>query len=573
MKRWLQHFGLAQRLGLVLALAGAVVALVTGYYAHGLAKDLLVESTQAEIFGLAKGVARRVGVVREEVGRDLSMLAQHRQVHDMLRQPSVHTAHDLQSLLAAMLRANPLYQQVRLIAQADYGMERIRVDRSAQGPVVVQGEDLQEKGHFDYVYEALRLPAGQAYLARLGLNREYGSHHAKDQPTAVLSMPVVGDDGAALGVAVINVDLAAVFAGLGGELPQGFELFLTNTEGDYLVHPQVEKTFGFERGRRMQLQTDVPQAQALIDGSSTQLLTTLDQDDHAQHPVLAAFVTASIQVHSAEKRLVLGVTRPLAPIVAQANSLLHGTLRVLGWVIAASAVLAFVLARLLVKPLAQMGQALARFAQGGTMGSLPTQRSDEIGALAREVHTMGMQIQQQLALLHDNQEELQHLAQHDMLTGLPNRRYLQERLAQALAQAQRGGRRLALLFIDLDRFKDINDSLGHEAGDAVLVALAQRLQSTTRAADTVARMGGDEFVVLVDAPANRAHIAAIAEKLLQALQQDIAWQGHTLQVGASIGISCFPDDGQTVQEMLAHADRAMYRVKAAGRNTYLFFTA
>lgn len=573
MTRWLQHFGLAQRLGLVLALAGAVVALVTGYYAHGLAKDLLVASTQAEIFSLAKGMARRVGVVREEVSRDLTVLARHRQVHDMLRQPSMHTAQDLQSLLAAMLQGNPLYQQVRLIAQSDYGMERIRVDRGAQGPVVVQGDDLQEKGHYDYVYTAQQLPAGQAYLARLGLNREYGSHQAKDQPTAVLSMPVVAADGEVLGVAVINVDLTAVFAGLGAELPPGFELFLTNTEGDYLVHPQTGKTFGFERGRRMQLQADIPQAQALIDGTQTELLTTLDRDEYAQHPVLAAFVAADIQVHSAEKRLVLGVTRPLPPIVAQANSLLHGSLRVLAGVIAASAVLAFVLARLLVKPLAQMGQALAQFVQGGTMGSLPTQRRDEIGALAREVQTMGMQIHQQLALLHDNQEELQHLAQHDMLTGLPNRRFLQERLAQALAQAQRGKRTLALLFIDLDRFKDINDSLGHEAGDAVLVALAQRLQSSTRAADTVARMGGDEFVVLVDAPSDRAHIVAIAEKLLHALQQDVAWQGHTLQVGASIGISRFPDDGETAQEMLAHADRAMYRVKAAGRNTYLFFTA
>lgn len=573
MKRWLRHFGLAQRLGLVLALAGAVVALVTGYYAHGLAKELLVESTQAEIFSLAKSMARRVAVVREEVGRDLGMLAQHQQVQDMLRQPSGHTAQDLQSLLAAMLQANPLYQQVRLIAQADHGMERIRVDRGLQGPVVVQGADLQEKGHFDYVYEALQVPAGHTYLARLGLNREYGSHQAKDQPTAVLSMPVVGGDGVALGVAVINVDLAAVFSGLGTELPQGFELFLSNTEGDYLVHPQVEKTFGFARGRRLLLQADVPQAQALIDGGSMQLLTTLDQGEYAQHPVLAAFVVANVKGHSAEKRLVLGVTRPLAPIVAQANSLLHGTLRVLAGVIAASAVLAFVLARLLVKPLAQMGQALAQFAQVGTMGSLPAQRSDEIGALAREVQTMGMQIQQQLALLRDNQEELQHLAQHDMLTGLPNRRFLQERLTHALAQARRGGRTLALLFIDLDHFKDINDSLGHEAGDAALVTLAQRLQAHTREADTVARMGGDEFVVLVDSPADRAHIGTIAHKLLQAVQQPIAWQGHTLQVGASIGISCYPEDGETALDMLANADRAMYRVKAAGRNTYLFFSA
>lgn len=568
----LHRFGLAQRLGLVLALLGTVVALVTGYYAHQQGKELLVGSTQAEILSLAKGMARRVGLVREDVSRDLSLLVGHRQVVDMLRQPSGPVQADLQSLLAALLRSNPLYLQVRLISKADYGMERIRVDRGPLGPVVIRDEDLHEKGHYDYVYQALELGVDQTYLSRLTINREYGSHQAKDQPTAILSMPVHGPDGVVLGVAVINVDLIAVFSGLSSELPRGYDLLLANTDGDYLVHPQAHKTFGFERGRRVLLQTDVPQAQILVEGQGSQLLTTLDQDEYAQNPVLAAFVVTNIRVRSGEKRLILGVTRPLEPIVAQANRLLFGTLQVLAGVIAVCGVLAFVLARVLVQPLEQMRQALTQFGYSGLMGGLPTQRSDEIGALAQGVQTMGQQIAAQMAQLRDNQEELQHLAQHDMLTGLPNRRVLQERLSHAIAQARRGGRTLALLFIDLDHFKDINDKLGHEAGDALLVALAQRLHSDTREADTVARMGGDEFVVLIDSPADKAHIVAIAEKLLLALQQPLQWQGHTLQVGASIGISQYPQDGQTVVDMMANADRAMYRVKAAGRNAYIFFS-
>lgn len=571
--RWFRFFGLAQRLGLVLALLGAIVALATGYYALELGKDLLVRSTQAEIFSLAQGTARRVGAVREEVSRDLAMLANHHEVVKMLRQPNGHLEADLQSLLVALLRAKPLYLQVRLISRSDYGLERVRVDRSQQAPVVVQGGDLQEKGHYDYVYAALGLPAGQTYLSRLSINREYGSYQARDIATAILSMPVHDSDGTLLGVAVINVDVQAVFSGLGGELPPGFDLLLTNTEGDYLVHPQAHKTFGFERGRRMLLQEDVPQAQTLVDGSSTQLLTTLNQGAYAQRPVLAAFVAANVQVHSAERKLILGVTRPLDPIVEQANSLFYGTLQVLAGVIAVCAVLAFVLARVLVKPLAQMGQALTLFGKSGVMGELPTQRSDEIGVLAREVQTMGQQIGEQMGQLRDHQEELQHLAQHDMLTGLPNRRVLQERMSHAIAQARRSGRTLALLFIDLDHFKDINDQLGHEVGDALLVALAQRLKAQTREADTVVRVGGDEFVVLVDNPTDKAHIAAIAQKLLYALQQPVVWQGHTLQIGASIGISQYPQDGQTDVEMLANADRAMYRVKAAGRNAYIFFSA
>lgn len=570
----LRHFGLAQRLGWVLALLGMAVALVTGYYAHGLGKDLLVRSTQAEIFNLAKGVARRVALVREEVSRDLSLLASHQEVVKMLRQPNEHLAADLQALLVAMLRSNPQYLQVRLISQAGYGLERVRVDRGLQGPEVVQGDALQEKGHFDYVFAALALPAGQTYLSRLSILREYGgSRQAKDYASAVLSMPVHDTDGSLWGVVVINVDLEAVFSGLSGELPAGFDLLLTNTEGDYLVHPLAHKTFGFERGRRMLLQDDVPQAQALVDGHSYQLMTTLDGGAYAQRPVLAAFVATDVRAHSAEKKLILGVTRPLDPIVAQADSLLYGTLKALAGVIAVSAVLAFALARVLVKPLEQTGQALTLFGRSGVMGELPTQRNDEIGVLAREVQTMGQQIALQMGQLRDHQEELQHLAQHDMLTGLPNRRVLQERLSHAIAQARRSGRTLALLFIDLDHFKDINDQLGHEVGDALLVALAQRLKGLTREADTVVRMGGDEFVVLVDGPTDREHVAAIAQKLLHALQQPVVWQGHTLQVGASIGISQYPQDGQTDVEMLANADRAMYRVKTAGRNAYIFFSA
>jgi len=192
---------------------------------------------------------------------------------------------------------------------------------------------------------------------------------------------------------------------------------------------------------------------------------------------------------------------------------------------------------------------------------------------ADEINELGAGINHLLSVIDRQVYELEKLSMTDALTGLPNRRLLMDRLQHATAAVARSGTQGALLFIDLDNFKDLNDTLGHDTGDQLLMQVAQRLKGCVRESDTVARFGGDEFVVLVDAPANRAHIAAIAEKLLQALQQDIAWQGHTLQVGASIGISCFPDDGQTVQEMLAHADRAMYRVKAAGRNTYLFFTA
>jgi len=567
------RFGLAVRLGLVLALVAASAALVTGYYAYTQSKDLLVQSTHAEISDLSISMARRLSQVREDVGRDLHVLAKHPAVLEALRRPGGPREQDLQDLFRGVLLANDLYLQVRLIAEADYGQERIRVDRDVHGAVVVQGADLREMAHLDYVFEALALGEGQLYLSPITINHEDDAHLAVGRAGAVLSMPVYDSAGKVWGVVVINADLQAVFAKLRQELPQGFDLLLTNGEGDYLIHPDANKTFGFDKGRRMLLQDDVPGSGALFVGGPQRLLLVLEQGAYAQAPVLAAFFSKELEVHSGESRLVIGVTRPLQPILAQVRALLYGTLQVLAAVVVVCAFLAFLVARLLVRPLTQMRLAVSAFGQTGVMDPLPTQRGDEIGMLARGVQTMGAKITEQLNELRDNQEELQHLAQHDMLTGLPNRRFLQERLGHALALARRSGRGVALLFIDLDHFKDINDHHGHDAGDALLVALAQRLQAHTREADTVARMGGDEFVVLVDGPADAAQIAAIAQKLLHSVQQPVQWRGHTLQVGASIGISQYPQDGQNVVEMLASADRAMYRVKNAGRNDFDFFSA
>jgi diguanylate cyclase (GGDEF)-like protein len=199
-------------------------------------------------------------------------------------------------------------------------------------------------------------------------------------------------------------------------------------------------------------------------------------------------------------------------------------------------------------------------------------RHDELGVLARSIDQMQRQITHQFAALQVSREELEHLARHDMLTGLPNRRLFHDRLDHALARARRSGKNLALLFVDLDRFKEINDQIGHDAGDAVLKAVATRLAATTREADTVARLGGDEFVVLLDDPSSQEQVAAIAQKLLDGLKPEIPFESHTLHAVASIGISQYPQDGETATEMLANADRAMYQAKAAGRNCYRFFS-
>jgi diguanylate cyclase (GGDEF)-like protein len=158
-------------------------------------------------------------------------------------------------------------------------------------------------------------------------------------------------------------------------------------------------------------------------------------------------------------------------------------------------------------------------------------------------------------------EELRILAYHDTLTGLPNRNLLQDRLGVAIAHARRQSTRLAVLFLDLDDFKAVNDSFGHAFGDRVLVALADRVRASVRAGDTVARFGGDEFVVLLDGVSGRADAAHVASKLLEALRAPFRLDGGLVTVAASLGMSVFPDDGASGDELLRQADAAMYRDK------------
>ncbi|MBK8019460.1 MAG: EAL domain-containing protein [Betaproteobacteria bacterium] len=169
-------------------------------------------------------------------------------------------------------------------------------------------------------------------------------------------------------------------------------------------------------------------------------------------------------------------------------------------------------------------------------------------------------------------DRIRHLAQHDFLTGLPNRALLEDRLKQAIPLAQRSGNRLAVMFLDLDRFKIINDSLGHEVGDALLKQVARRLTGCIRAADTVSRQGGDEFVVLLqdlDAP---EQAAAVCRKVLEVVAEPFVFQGLALNVTPSVGIAIYPDDGADFPTLLKNADAAMYHAKSLGRNNFQFFT-
>lgn len=196
---------------------------------------------------------------------------------------------------------------------------------------------------------------------------------------------------------------------------------------------------------------------------------------------------------------------------------------------------------------------------------LVAERTQELSRTVQALEAKALE--QQAAEAH-----IQQLAHYDPLTGLPNRTLLNDRSHWTLSHAKRNGESVALMFLDLDHFKNINDSLGHRVGDEVLVELAHRLKHNVREQDTVSRLGGDEFVLLLP-DTNAAGAAHLAEKLLQAALQPIQIEQHELTVTPSIGIALYPKDGTDLDSLARSADAAMYRAKGDGRNNYRFFTA
>jgi len=173
--------------------------------------------------------------------------------------------------------------------------------------------------------------------------------------------------------------------------------------------------------------------------------------------------------------------------------------------------------------------------------------------------------------LRQKDERIRHLAFRDPLTGLPNRAMLLDRLERSLALSPREGEGLGVMIVDLDRFKKINDTLGHEIGDGLLQEVARRLTNCLRETDTVARSGGDEFVILLEHVKKLKVYVRVAEKIAACLAAPMTLGGHVLHIGASIGIAAFPGDGADAVELMKHADAAMYAAKADGRGTYRFF--
>ncbi|MRR50573.1 MAG: diguanylate cyclase [Rhodocyclaceae bacterium] len=216
------------------------------------------------------------------------------------------------------------------------------------------------------------------------------------------------------------------------------------------------------------------------------------------------------------------------------------------------------------RPLEEAARQMRRMADGNArLEPLPVKRNDEVGEMVEGFNYL-------LEKLRESDARMAHLAHHDALTGLPNRLSFLSRIQQNTALAKRQGAMLALMFIDLDRFKPVNDLYGHEAGDELLRQVAERLGRNVRQSDTLARFGGDEFVLVLNNVVSRESAAAVAAKLIAGLSEAFSIGGIDIEVGASIGIALYPDDADDIDALIAQADAAMYDAKRSGRNCCRF---
>ncbi|CAE6715776.1 hypothetical protein R69927_04838 [Paraburkholderia domus] len=565
--------GLTFKLSILLACIGVLASGATGYYAYRANRTMLVSEAERSLLTSTELLGQRVSVAIDDVGADAQVLASMPSSADIAQSddgigPNA-PREQLAQVYASFMVHHPEYLQIRLITRQHYGLELIRFDRDADGLVRVEGNSLQEKGQFAYVFDTLAFSPGRIYTSPISVNHEYGTHAAEGKPTLRLGTPVADASGAVVGVVIIDVDVDDLLKRVQSDLPSDYQVYLANEWGDFLVHPDASKTFGFDKGRRVLMQDSFSATKPLFDQSKSEvLLNGLVRPRQAAGQVLA-FVRRPFGASAGNRFIVLGLGKPLDHVLAGANQL---GIRIIRMVLIFSVLalfLAILFARALTKPLHILAYAATHLFAGHAMETLPLKRTDEIGVLARCFDRLRREIKSQMDVLHNKQRELVHLATHDGLTGLPNRMLFMQKLEAAIGEATRRGEALAVLFVDLDRFKQINDQFGHSIGDKVLAAVARRLKEVLCTADVAARLGGDEFIVLIEGPRSAEAAPGIASRIMGALNEELLIDGQSMTVGASIGISQYPDDSATAEELLLNADAAMYAAKSGGRCAYL----
>jgi len=459
--------------------------------------------------------------------------------HHELRQIADGGSYDYTSLANEFLifcANKKIYDQVRFLDAT--GMEVVRVNYNQGHPAIVPADRLQSKSGRYYFEDTFKLKQGDVFVSPLDLNIEGGAIEQSLKPMIRFGLPIFNSKGEKRGIVLLNyfgatlIDQIAKAANTSSDMEFGM---LVNSDGYFFKGMSKEDEWGFMLpGRKDKTFSNIFPAQwkKIVSNSSGQLLDAIG---------LFTFTT------------VYPLTEGLKSSSGSAAAFGSSTER-LG----------------------------ANHYQWKIVSFTPQQRIREMTSQLRNTLLIanvlfglltgiglwllaGAIVKRQLA-----EDEIEHMAHFDLLTGLPNRPLLYDRMGIALKSAQRNKQLLAVFFLDLDGFKDVNDSLGHEAGDQVLIEVAHRLEQCVRGSDTVARLGGDEFVLVLSSTSDPEASETIATKIITALSEPILFNDHPCSVGASIGIAIYPKDGETQDTLLSKADAAMYVAKENGKNTYRF---
>ena len=750
-------FGIAAKIGILLAIFSIFASGLTGYFTFNTTRHILSKKATDSMIESSRILGQRFSSMGHKVANDARFFARTKlvQIAASSEQDAVSARIALSDQFKSLLLLHPEFFQIRLISAHQYGIELVRVDRDDDKLVIINGKQLQEKQHFPYVYETLKLPQGQAFFSKIFINRETGAHAGLGRPTLQVATPVVGIDGMTQGVLVINVDLNQMFNILKSDLPKEYQLYLADQTGDYLIHPDPSKTFGFEYGRQFLAQDTFKPIAKLIN-SEAKSVTIHQSDSAGKTDVIGGFTQIPFGELTNNRFIIIGLTVPLNLVLAETHALVQNTSAVVIGFSLLAVLLSMLVAFIFVRPLKNLVSSVQLFSDKQQRSALPTYSQDELGMLARcieqmqshiinhlnDLNTKNTLLNQEilerekieqhekfrshiLELLAENkslnrileatvlglekikvgsicsilllsedekyleksvapnlpdfynratdgieigigvgscgtaafikqrvivediqthaywtpykklaaeadlrscwsqpffsssgkvlgtfaiyhhhictpkqsdinaieqaarlasiaiehkhaEDEINNLAFYDPLTHLPNRRLLLDRLKQAIATRIHTGREAALLFIDLDKFKNINDVLGHDMGDLLLQQIAMRLKTCIRECDTISRLGGDEFIVMLEDLSSEALIAgkqteAIGQKILKVLSQTYQLASHRYNISASIGATLLDGTFQLEDELMKQADIAMYQAKKVGGNRLYFF--
>lgn len=462
---------------------------------------------------------------------DINFLSQQNELHSFFDSNNSTVQRDCAREYAALINARGIYDQIRYI-DLD-GDEIVRVNYVDGQAVIVAEEKLQNKGGRYYFDDTLSLAAGQIFVSPFDLNIEQGVIEMPLKPMIRFGTPVFDKDGRKRGVVIINYLGQNLLDELisSDRLLHG-KMLLLNLDGYWLRGLSADDEWGFmyDKDHQHKFSDGFPNEWQVINGqSSGQIVTQYG---------LFTFSTIYPIVNEADT-----VTSCSADIGSGATS--HDC-----WIL-----IAYIPKDAL---FSHSGKLLVRLAVLAILLFL----------LATLPSWFIAQIISQRKL---KEFELVRMANYDKLTNLPNRTLLDDRLDQVFHQSKRYGNQFAILFADLDGFKTVNDEFGHDIGDHLLINVAERIVQQTRRSDTVARIGGDEFVILLTKIEDVNDAERVAGKINQELSRPFMIKGQTIQIGVSIGISCYPIHAETVADLLKSSDQAMYCVKYQNKGTFKIF--